>query len=81
MHAMTPIERAIEKAGGLTELARRLGVATPQVVSNWRGRGSVPPEYCIPIEEATERAVTRHELRPDVFGDPPGKTGRKKATV
>jgi hypothetical protein len=27
--------------------------------------------------------VTRHELRPDVFGDPPGKSvrGAKKATV
>lgn len=68
---MSPIERAIESAGGLTELARKIGVATPQVVANWRTRKSVPPEYCIPVEEATDGEVTRHDLRPDIFGDPP----------
>ena len=29
--------------------------------------GSVPPEYCIPIEEATGGVVKAIHLRPDVF--------------
>lgn len=64
---MTPLGKAIKRAGGLTELAEKLGV-TPQVVSNWRSRGRVPAERCIEIETATDGAVTRQELRPDIFG-------------
>lgn len=43
------------------------------VVSNWRARGRVPVERCIPIETATHGVVTRYELRPDVFGEAPKK--------
>jgi len=67
----TVIARAIDEAGGLTELARKINVETPQVIVNWRNRGRVPAERCIDIEAATEGKVTRYELRPDVFGDPP----------
>jgi DNA-binding transcriptional regulator YdaS (Cro superfamily) len=63
---MTAIDRAISSAGTAAELARRLGVL-PQHINNWRKRG-VPAERCVAIECATEGVVTRHELRPDVFG-------------
>jgi DNA-binding transcriptional regulator YdaS (Cro superfamily) len=63
---MKPIELACEVAGGPTKLARSLGVL-PQHINNWRKRG-VPAERCIAIEEATDGTVTRHDLRPDVFG-------------
>lgn len=64
-----PIQRAIDAAGGVSALARRIGVS-PQVVANWRARG-VPPGRVLAIEEASNGVVTRHELRPDVFGNPP----------
>lgn len=62
---MSALERAIERAGGLSALASAIGV-TPQVVVNWRKRG-VPPERCAEIERATEGTVTRADLRPDIF--------------
>lgn len=62
----TPLERAIETAGSLKDLADRLNV-TPQVVVNWRKRGNVPPDRVLAIEAATDGKVTRHELRPDLY--------------
>ena len=71
-----PIERAI-RICGLSRLARKLGVSR-QAVDNWRHR-RVPPEYCIRIELATGGQVTRHELRPDIFGPPSDRGARKRA--
>lgn len=68
---MSALERAIEAAGGLSSLANALE-ATPQVVWNWRKRG-VPPERCALIETATNGQVTRHDLRPDIFGPAPAQ--------
>ncbi len=61
---MTPIERAIEAAGGLSSLAERLKTS-PQVISNWRARGSVPAVRVLDLERET--GVSRHELRPDIY--------------
>jgi DNA-binding transcriptional regulator YdaS (Cro superfamily) len=65
---MSGIDRAIAAVKPKTqaELARRLGVRS-QHITNWRARG-VPPARCLAIENATEGAVTRYDLRPDVFG-------------
>ena len=67
---MTPLDKAIEAAGGVSKLASTLGLRQ-NVVSNWRGRGQVPAEHCIGVETATQGAVLRYELRPDVFGPAP----------
>lgn len=69
---MNPIERALDAAGGKqNELASRLSV-TPQALNQWvNGVRPVPAKHCIAIEEATGGAVTRYELRPDVFGAAP----------
>lgn len=64
---MNAIERAIEIAGGPSALASLLETS-PNVVGNWRLRKQVPADRCIAIESATEGRVTRHDLRPDVFG-------------
>lgn len=66
---MNALERAVDKVGGQSKLAKSLGV-TPMAVSLWKKRG-VPPERCIPIERATGGVVTRYQLRPDVFGAAP----------
>lgn len=63
----TPIERACAAAGGQTKLAEALGI-TVGAVNHWvSGRGVVPAERCPAIERAVLGAVTRAELRPDVF--------------
>lgn len=40
-------------------------------VSQWIAGERVPAERCNDIEAATAGAVTRYELRPDVFGGAP----------
>ena len=55
------LEEAIHAAGGVSELARRLGISQPSV-SNW---DRVPAERVLSVEAAT--GVARVVLRPDLF--------------
>ena len=60
-----PVLKACEIAGSQAALAVLIGV-TPQTVNQWITRvRPVPPTQCFPIEQATNGAVTRQELRPD----------------
>jgi len=61
------IERACIVLGGQVKLADALGV-TPQAVYLWKKSGKVPAERVLAVEAATGGGVTRHELRPDIFG-------------
>lgn len=63
---MTALDKAVEAAGSQLALANLLGIKAPSV-SGWYDRSRVPAERCIAIEAAT--GVSRHELRPDVFGE------------
>lgn len=56
------LEKAIRSVGGVSELARRIGIAQPSV-SNWN---RVPAERVVAVEAAT--GVSRTALRPDLFG-------------
>lgn len=58
------LEEAIRAAGGITELARRIGVSQPSV-SNW---SRVPADRVLSVEVAT--GVARATLRPDLYGEP-----------
>ena len=61
------------ESSGLTrgQFASAIG-RTEGAVSHWlTGRYKVSPESAIAIEQATKGAVTRHDLRPDVFGEAP----------
>ncbi len=69
--AMKALTKAIEVAGGVGKLAAALGIKQ-NVVSNWRARSKAPADRCLAIEAAT--GVTRHELRPDVFGSAAGES-------
>lgn len=70
---------AIQVAGSEGALARRInGVQLPlpagtakksQHVSKWKVRGACPPDQVLRIEAVT--GVSRHKLRPDVFGYEP----------
>ena len=55
------LDRAIEAAGGVAQLARKIGIAQPSV-SNWN---KVPAQRVIAVEAAT--GVSRECLRPDLY--------------
>ncbi|MGC2203289.1 MAG: Cro/CI family transcriptional regulator [Stellaceae bacterium] len=57
------LEEAIRAVGGVTELARRIGISQPSV-SNW---SRVPADRIVAVEAAT--GVTRAVLRPDLYAD------------
>ena len=59
------LAKAIASAGSLTVLAEKLGL-TLQAVCQW---GEVPPERCLDVERLT--GVSRHVLRPDIYGPDP----------
>ena len=63
------LDKAIDILGGQSELAGKLGL-TPMAVTQWKDRG-VPPKRAIDIEKLTEGKVTRFDLLPEFFGDPP----------
>lgn len=73
MNQVSALNKAIEHCGSATKLAQKIGV-TLMSVSHWRaGRNAISAERAKQIELATNGAVTRHELRPDIF-DPPAVT-------
>jgi TorA maturation chaperone TorD len=55
------LDRAIDVAGGVAQLARKIGIAQPSV-SNWN---RVPAARMIAVEAAT--GISRQELRPDLY--------------
>ena len=64
---MSKLHEAVELFGSQSSLAGELGV-TPMAVAHWFKRG-VPAKRAVQIETATECKVTRHDLRPDIFGE------------
>ncbi len=58
------LERAIDAAGGVAQLARKIGISQPSV-SNWN---KVPAQRVSAVEAAT--GVSRNDLRPDLYGEP-----------
>lgn len=62
------LEAAIRAAGGVTELAHRIGQPS---VSSWT---RVPAECVLQVEAATK--VARAVLRPDLYGEQPAGTMR-----
>jgi DNA-binding transcriptional regulator YdaS (Cro superfamily) len=67
---MTPKEaliKAIEAAGSQEKLASEIGYSQA-AISQWLNiNGQCPAEAALPIETAISRAVTRFQLRPDIY--------------
>jgi TorA maturation chaperone TorD len=61
------LNEAIRVAGGVSELARRIGISQPSV-SNWN---RIPAERVLEVESAT--GIERVVLRPDLYGANTGK--------
>ncbi len=66
MGTPTVFDRIVELFGTQAKLADKLGV-TPQSIQKYKRQ--IPAERVLEIERLTGGAVTRHEMRPDVFGD------------
>ena len=60
------LSEAIRAVGGVSELARRVGISQPSV-SNW---DRIPAERVTAVEEAT--GVERTKLRPDLYAEATG---------
>jgi len=71
MDDISPLQRACKLVGGQAALGRKIG-KKQSTVWNWLQRG-IPSDECPAVEAATDGEVTRYDLRPDVFGDRPGK--------
>jgi DNA-binding transcriptional regulator YdaS (Cro superfamily) len=55
------VQQAADKVGGVTELARLLGIRHTVFYKWWQ----VPATRVLPIERAT--GISRHDLRPDLY--------------
>ena len=66
------LQKAIEIVGSQAKLAEKIGV-NQQLVSYWRNGSvnGVPPRFALAIEKATDGAVKRADLRPDIWDDEP----------
>lgn len=65
MHSMKLNEYLSEERGRGASIAAILNVA-PQQIYQWAsGVRGVPVDKCVAIEQATHKAVTRKDLRPD----------------
>lgn len=60
------LDRAIGAAGGIAQLARKIGISQPSV-SNWT---RVPAQRVVAVETAT--GVSRNDLRPDLYSEQAG---------
>ncbi|HJQ55971.1 MAG TPA: YdaS family helix-turn-helix protein [Vineibacter sp.] len=63
----TPLQKAIELAGGQSALARLVGKRQSNVW-RWLKAGRVPAEFASLIEAKLDGRISRHELRPDIYG-------------
>lgn len=64
---MSPIELALAQFPSKAAMARAIGVS-PMAVRQWERRERIPLEHAVRIEQITDGAVTKEQLRPDVFG-------------
>lgn len=55
--------------GSKIAMARALGISKTWLSLVISGRQGASPELCVAIERYTKGAVSRRNLRPDVFGD------------
>jgi len=75
------MRKAVELIGGNIEVARCLDVHPSFISQMVTGHRLVPCKYVQSIEQATHGAVTRYDLRPDVFGVAPAADTKKKRSA
>lgn len=71
----TMIERAVKAKGSQAKLAEAMGCSQQQISYLLNQATSVTGEMAVSIDRATLGQVSKHELRPDLFGAAPAKAG------
>lgn len=75
----TALAAAVREAGSQSAFARMIGRSQP-LVHDWLKRGtSLPPEHVLVVERET--GISRHDLRPDVYGPAPGADATRDAQL
>lgn len=54
----------LDRPGVRSEIVSQLGISR-QSIANWKADNCVPTKHCASIEQVTNGAVTRKDLRPD----------------
>ena len=67
------LDEIIEKAGGVTQLARIAEVDHSTISAGWRRRGKVSIAAAMRISERL--GIPRHEIRPDIWPAQPEMAG------
>lgn len=82
MQAAHQILRSYRTKHGISleDFAKRLGIAEVTLRSLENGNRTITAERAKEIEEQTNGALTREQLRPDIF-DAPAKPERRRAAV
>ena len=68
----THIEKAIEAHGSQVKLAREMGCSQQYISWLLSHAKQISAESALKFEKATGGIITRHDLRPDVFGPSEG---------
>ena len=74
MNAQTKFREYVESVGGRAVAAERLGVTVGMVGHVLNGIRSLSVEKAKLIEQQTGGAITRADLRPDIFDPAPDKS-------
>lgn len=69
------LQRAVKIAGSQGKLARLIGISQPWICVAIQ-RGTCSPRMAAAIHRATDGAISRHVLCPDVFEPTPPEQGR-----
>lgn len=70
------IERAIEIHGSQVKLAHAIGCSQQYISWLLSEAKQISAEKAVEFEKATGGAVSRHDLRPDIFGPATEEVGR-----
>lgn len=63
------IERAVKHHGSQAKLAEAIGCSQQQISYLLKAKG-ITADMALKVDAATDGAVSKHELRPDIFGEP-----------
>ena len=66
------LEKAVKKEGSRGRVAKKLGISR-QATIFWEKLGYVPARHVLALEQMS--GVSRYNLRPDIYGPPPGEHG------
>jgi DNA-binding transcriptional regulator YdaS (Cro superfamily) len=67
------LHKAIEIVGTQQKLAEKIGLSQQGISYLMNAADKVSAEIAIEVEKATDGVVSRHDLRPDIFGAKPSE--------